>query len=187
MIDIIKQIPDWNTKTAQQIHDELSSTVILEDPTPHTFVSIGERLGSEARSIINDTMFRISNGSLSLPQGYELLRADIDSARSNMSVTTGLSLHFSERQALIDVLAVAGGWPVELTSALKALGRPSMTKWAVLGGQGAIPAVIDIQTSIDVHAFEQRKVNAVALFNERMTSNGDAGAVMSQAWIDAGV
>lgn len=187
MIEIIRQISNWNIKTAQEIRDELSAVLTVDDPTPQTFVSIGQKLGSEARSFINDTMFRISNGSLSLPQGYELLRADIDSARSNMSVTTGLSLHFPERQALIDILAVAGGWSVELTSALKALGRPSITKWASLGGRGEIPTVEQIGTIIDAYMFSQRKINAVALFNERMALGSDAGAIMTQAWIDAGV
>lgn len=175
MLEIIRQLAGWDQKTPQQIYDELSEVVIVQDSTPHTFVSIGEKLGSEARSLINDTMFKISRGELPLPPTYQMIRADIDSARNNMSVATGLSLHLDERQALIDILGATGNWPVELIEGLKGLGRRMSTRWQTMGGSEDPPSVENIAL-VQLKAIrEYQAINRLQAYKEALSAWNGSG------------
>jgi hypothetical protein len=104
-----------------------------------------------------------------------------------MSVTPpGLSLHLPERQALIDLIGAIGGWPIEAIDAVKSLGVRYVSRWEQLSGSSSVITVEQIESVINVYLFEQRKINAIALFTERMSIVDDASLVMAQAWIDAG-
>lgn len=125
----IQSIPDWQSKTAQELHTLLNEIHVVPDPTPYTFAKLGEVLtqrglpGSEIRSQVSYTMMQIELKELPLPQEYEKVRGDIRSAYIAMSATTdGLSLHLPERQQLIGLLAQVGQWPAGIMEAILSLG-----------------------------------------------------------------
>ena len=82
--ELIQSLPSWQSKTAQDIFDELTEPLSEPDPTPYTFAALGETLGSSTRTLVSYTMLRIATGELLLPEGYEAVRADIDTARIAM-------------------------------------------------------------------------------------------------------
>lgn len=127
--EAIQSIPDWETKTDQELHTLLNAVTVTPDPTPYTFASMGEELtrrglpGSAIRSQVSYTMMQVELKEIILPQAYEVVRGDIRAAYIAMSATKeGLSLHTPERQQLVGLLAQEGNWPPGTMEAVISLG-----------------------------------------------------------------
>lgn len=160
MIDIIRQITDYQSKTAQQIHDELAALVQYDDPTEWTVGMLVDRIGPTNTIAILNAMKTVG-----------AVNPIMESARIALSTKDGLTLCQPTRQMMIDLL----GLSPELTAAAKALGRPSRTRWAALGGTGNIPSVEQIQSALVVDTLRYRVVTA---YNATITAM-DAGEVLT--------
>ena len=67
---------------------------------------------------------------------------------------------------------------------LKSWGVDRRTRWT-LEGFASQPTLAEVeQRKVEVN-FRSQKINAIALFDERMKPGKDAGEVMTQAWSDA--
>jgi hypothetical protein len=115
--------------TDGELHSILNEIRINPDPTPYTFASLGEELtrrgypGSDIRSQVAYTMLQIELKEKILPVEYEKVRGDIKAAYIAMSATKeGLSLHTTERQQLIGLLAQVGNWQPGVMEAVLSLG-----------------------------------------------------------------
>lgn len=115
-----------------------------------------------------------------------------------LATAGGLPLWQSHAQDLIDFLAAQSQvlpeplrWDTQFVMAIKALGGRNRPIWEKLGRPTA-PTLEQIESEIAaeeaqavINAFNARVTNACALFRERMTSESDAGEVMTQAWSEA--
>lgn len=139
MIQQIQQLPDWQTLTAEQIHDALSAeTHEVRDPTPLTMGEILSTLGMTDGGIVSGTV-----------RAAAVENPIIDDARMGLN-TNGIMLHTSERQDMIDMLAAAGSWPDELCDAVKALRVRMESQWIGLGGDGDVPSVDAISDALAI-------------------------------------
>lgn len=168
LIEAIQSIPQWETKTAQQIFDELTELRTEPDPTPYNFLRMGQELArrgipASIASLVNYTMFRVIQGELALPQGYETAKGDINSAYLVMSLKDdGLSLHLPERQALVGLLSEVGQWDPGVAQAVLSLGVRQYT----LASEAGLSIVLgDVEAAlgqIQLEALKQPKRIAAA-------------------------
>jgi hypothetical protein len=129
LVNAIQNVLDWRNKTSQELYTILNEVHVNPDPTPYTFVSLGDELtrrgfdGSTIRSQVAYTMMQIELKEKILPVEYEIVRGDIKAAYIAMSATKeGLSLHLPERQQLIGLLAQVGEWHAGVMDAVLSLG-----------------------------------------------------------------
>lgn len=160
MIDVIRGITDYQSKTPQQIHDELAELVQYDDTTEWTVGMLVDRLKPTNTITILNAMKTVG-----------ATNPIMESARIALSTKDGLTLHQPARQVMIDLL----GLSPELTAITKALGRPSRTRWASLGGTGSVPTVKQITSALTVDTLRHRVVQA---YNATITAM-DAGEVLT--------
>ena len=93
-----------------------AANITQRDTTPLTYSRIRVALGEEIRQKVAGTMRTI--GVSAHP-----LAGEIRDAHSVMLIEAGgIDISTDDRQALIDLVATAGGWSVEESAAVKALG-----------------------------------------------------------------
>lgn len=94
----------------------------------------------------------------------------------------GMDYADEKTQQMLDQLGVVAGdvFTPERIAILRSWGLSSAPRWQLLGYRTE-PTLQDVQAKIN----ESRLINAKALFSERMTIEGDASAIWSQAWDDA--
>ena len=93
-----------------------AQTVVVRDVTPLTYSRIRVSLGDAIRQKVAGTMRAI--GASASP-----LAGEIRDAHSVMLIEAGgIDISTDDRQALIDMVATAGGWSVPEADAVKALG-----------------------------------------------------------------
>lgn len=141
MIGQIKQIPSYDSMTAQQIHDYLVQSVTLPNPrgwTPKDILDEGRLSKDEMRMLIST------------------MKADplAEVALTWLSTSKeGLEFASDSRREDIDALSSGGQWESlipGMTDRVKALGRLTQTKWKQLGGMGSVPSVDDIAKALVV-------------------------------------
>lgn len=181
LIQAIQNIPDWKSKTAQELHSVLNVVQTEPDPTPYTFVSLGETLtargfpGSDIRSKVSTTMLKIDKGEITLPQGHEDKRGDVAGAYIAMAATQeGLSLHIQERQQLVGLLAQLGQWPIGYMEAVISLGIRQFKLYEC--------ALSEVQTALAAIQLEDTKQTLAQAARDRYNAFVDALA----AWNGAG-
>lgn len=148
MIDTIKQVPNYQTLTAQQIVDYMGEQVVTSDPTPYNAgklqaalsAQFGEALGFDYANVV---LGSIREGGKTLPL--------LEGAYLAMNTGEGISLDQDFRQTMIDQLGA--DWPAGLVDAVKALGRPAKVRAQVMG-LGAVPTAEEVQAALDADNVE---------------------------------
>lgn len=153
--NIIQSLPGWESKDAKTILEDLSATVEKVDATLYT--------GKHVIKVLNDeNLYKLVAGTLQAAAKVNPLAED-----ARLWLGSG-GLDFSDEKTvkMIDELAIAGGWPVELTTALKRIGRPVVTVFADKGGVGDLPTQEDVQSILDqLQLAELRQSKQIAAAN----------------------
>jgi hypothetical protein len=124
---------------AQERLDDLLTTEWVPTDKAVLFADITALVGLEATALVVGTM---KAASASNPLMDTIIIA--------MS-TNGLSLSSPDRQAVIDQLALAGGWPDAVRDAVKALGGEQKPKWMGAGYE-IEPTIESIQAEMNLAA-----------------------------------
>lgn len=148
MIDTIKQVPNYQTLTAQQIVDYMGEQVVTSDSTPYNSAKLqavlsskfGEALGFEYANLV---LGSIREGGKTFPL--------LEGAYIAMNTGEGISFDQDFRQTMIDQLGTT--WPEGLLDTVKSLGRQSKSR-AELMGLGAVPTVEEVQAALDADNVE---------------------------------
>lgn len=108
-------------------------SITIRDPRPVTYASLGRDFGDPARQLVAGTIRAAAKADT--PQGGEL--ADAHAVLLNEQV--GMRIDSDARQAVIDGLAAAGGWPNALRDGIKQ-SRLQRVSPAGNGGFGVVTA-----------------------------------------------
>lgn len=142
MIEIIKQIPDYQSKTPSQIAEYLGELITIPNMRGWTPVSIEKEGGLPGHEvdIFLDTL--------------QAARGRAASAWTWLSTNKeGLELGSDERQQMIDKFSQSGQWEslsAGMTERVKALGKSTLTRWQQLGGSGEIPSADAIEKALAI-------------------------------------
>lgn len=138
LVDVIKNIPDWQSLSSQQIVDYLS---VVEE-VPNT-------------TLYNGKAFEdlVTNGYFSLEEVTILLGAMKSSPLFEMafiSMSTGEALEFysDARQGLIRQLATAAGWSDTFRDKVLALGKTTQARYITLG-LTSVPTVEEVAFALN--------------------------------------
>jgi hypothetical protein len=132
MISQIKQVPSYESMTAQEIYNYLAESITLPNMrgwTPKAILQEGRLTANELRLLVGTMQ----------ADPLTWLAAQWFATREE-----GLEFGSDERRAAIDAMSVAAGWEQAIegmTDRVKALGRLTQTKWEQLGGMGTVPSV----------------------------------------------
>jgi len=121
--------------TAQERLDYLLAEVSTPTNAAITLATIKGVLTMEAYALVRLTL----EGATVVPADTpadELIQAKMIAAEMADALsalrTVGLSLSGDDRQAVVDMLAVAGSWPDAVRDAVKALGVRTQSRWQTL-------------------------------------------------------
>lgn len=163
-----------NWKGAANKLNAITATAV--DSRPWTIGDLASTIGQAEAAIVAYTIEKAGVGDNPQASLMRTLLIGIS--------TSGVSLHSPDRQAAIDNLALAGGWPAELTKAVKEAGVKTVPRFD--------PPVTeqDVKTLWEESKIEQRITNAVALARERIgvaDTWEQRAAKWTQAWTDSEV
>lgn len=136
MQEQIQRIDGWESLTATDIQAALAAVVAVPVNKPVTISDLQAAVGDESAALVVGT---IKAGQATNPL--------LEPAMIALS-TTGMLLGSVSRQAMIDDLALAGGWTDQLRDTVKGLGAKQLTRWESLGGEGAVPTLEEVSASI---------------------------------------
>lgn len=166
----------WNAKDAQGVADALATvTVPVTNTNGVTMGEIGVKLGFPAQVQVSDTLRRIIDGSLSIPEGYAIYKGVIIDARDRLLADTGMTLYSADRQQLLDIVGQIGGWSTELVSALKSLGLENRPLWQYVSLVHT-PTVEEVQEAMDAEDLriawigKQELINGAKSINEMIAT-----------------
>ena len=140
MIEIIKQIPNYQSLSVQQIAEYLSGVVTIPNMRGWTPVSIEKEGGLPGHEvdIFLDTL--------------KAARGRAASAWTWLSTNKeGLELGSEERQKMIETFSEVGQWESlssGMTQRVIALGKTTLTRWQQLGGSGDVPLPDTIEKAL---------------------------------------
>lgn len=167
MIDQIKQIPNHQSLSPQQIQDYLNESVEVVDMrgwTPVTMQSEEGGLSFQEVNILLETL-RLGGGLAS-------------SAFTWLSTNTeGLEFGSDGRQAMVDQLSIGGQWESQspgMTAKVKALGRNTKKRFEQLGLQ-SLPTVEQIEDALNPD-FDSESYEVLFTLNRQ--ANGQTFCVM---------
>lgn len=143
---MITNVPNWQTKTPQEILDYLNESVWVPSTTVVTLAVLRERLGLEAYVLVRQTMESATTPADNTIEA-KAVAIDIQDALAAMQVT-GISLSSSDRQQAVDLLASKGKWPDELRDAVKALGGIYQPRWQQYGEKPTLKSVTEEQNEL---------------------------------------
>lgn len=150
MESLIRQIENWQSKTAGEILSYFSENVSQNVTEDYTVAKLINLLGEDSARIVVGT---IQQAAAVDPLMGPTLNA--------LSVAPGIQLYTDDRQAGIDQLAALASWPNELTQAVKALGRRTLTRWAEVYGEIPLPTTDEIAAvvaEIESRVFNQKQI-----------------------------
>jgi len=140
--------------TAQERLDYLLGNVSSPTNAAITLASIKGVLPVEAYALVRLTL----EGATVVPDDTpadELIQAKMIAAEMADALsalrTVGLSLSGDDRQAVVDMLAVAGSWPDAVRDAVKALGVRTQPRWQTEGYDEA-PTLAVVQAEAEAEA-----------------------------------
>lgn len=139
MEPLIRQIENWQTKTTSEILAYFQESVSQNVTEDYTVAKLINLLGEDNA--------RIVVGTIQQAAAVDPLMGPTLSA---LSVSPGIQLYTDDRQAGIDQLAAFASWPNELTQAVKALGRRTLTRWENNAGPSnpALPTEDEIAAEV---------------------------------------
>lgn len=141
MISQIKQVPSYESMTAQEIHDYLAQSIVIPNMrgwTPKDILDEGRLTKDEMRVLI---------ATMKADPLAEVALTWLSTSKE------GLEFASDSRREDIDALSVGGQWESlipGMTNRVKALGRLTQTKWEQLGGMGSTPSVDAIAKALIV-------------------------------------
>jgi hypothetical protein len=166
MIDVIKQIPNYQSLTAQQIVDYLAEEAVnvnMKGWTPTSMEKEGGLMGVEV-DLLLETL-RLSSGRGA--SAFQWLSTNPD----------GLELGSQERQDMVDFFAVQAEWESKIpgmTARVKALGRTTQARYLTMG-LASLPTIEQIEDALNPD-FDSESVEV--LFSLNRQANGQTFVVM---------
>lgn len=166
MIDQIKQVPNYQSLTPQEIQDYLNQSVevvSMRGWTPTSMEKEGGLLGQEV-DILLETLRQAGGRGAS---AFTWLSTNPD----------GLEFGSDERQAMVDAFSVGGQWESlvpGMTARVKALGRSTMKRHQQLG-LAELPTVEQIEDALSPDFNTESKE---VLFTLNRQGNGQAVAFL---------
>ena len=163
----IQSVPGWQTLSAADLLTAITETTYRKKPPAERVWSIAG-VAKDFGTTVAETIYAA------------LVASGLNGIAARFAAT-GLDATDPQWLANADAL-IAGplaGLPVETQLGLKYIAHDAVTLFSDAVTEQEVADAK--QSMID----EIRAINAKALFSERMTPNGDANAVWSQAWIDA--
>lgn len=142
MIEIIKQVPGYQSKTPSHIAEYLGESITIPNMLGWTPVSIEKEGGLPGHEvdIFLDTL--------------QAARGRAASAWTWLSTNKeGLELGSEERQQMIAAFSQVGQWESlspGMTERVIALGKTTLTRWQQLGGSGEIPSADAIEKALAI-------------------------------------
>jgi len=142
VIEIIKQIPDYQSKTPSEIAAYLIASITIPNMRGWTPVSIEKEGGLPGHEvdIFLDTL--------------QAAKGRAASAWTWLSTNKeGLELGSEERQQMILAFSQVGQWESlspGMTERVTALGKTTLTRWQQLGGSGEIPSADAIEKALAI-------------------------------------
>lgn len=166
MIDQIKQVPNYQSLTPQEIQaylDETIEVVNMRGWTPTSMEKEGGLLGQEVDLLLETLRLAGGRGA----SAFTWLSTNPD----------GLELGSDERQGMIDAFSVGGQWESlipGMTARVKSLGRITMKRFQQLGFS-ELPTVEQIEDALNPDFDTEFKE---VLFTLNRQSNGQTLTVM---------
>lgn len=140
MIEIIKQIPNYQTLTPKQIQgyfSEVVDVVNMRGWTPASMEKEGGLMGAEVDTLLETLRNAPGRGA----SAFQWLSTNPD----------GLELGSDERQGMIDYFSAAANWEQlipGMTARVKALGRTAQARYLTFGFQ-LLPTIEQIEDALN--------------------------------------
>ena len=141
MISIIKSVPDYTSKSPQEIYDFLNADVVVKNYrgwTPKDILEEGRLTKDELRILV---------GTMQADPLTWL------AAQWFATSKEGLEFGSDERQAFVQDLSDGGNWEAQIagmTGRVKALGFNIAKNWQQLGGSGEVPSANAIEKAMAI-------------------------------------
>lgn len=141
MIDQIKQVPNYQSLTPQEVRDYLNQSIEVVNMrgwTPKDILDEGRLTKAEMRTLL---------ATMKADPIAEVALTWLSTSKE------GLEFASDSRREDIDTLSAGGQWESlipGMTDRVKALGRLTQTKWEQLGGSGSVPSVDAIAKALIV-------------------------------------
>jgi hypothetical protein len=164
MIEIIKQIPNYQSLTAQQIQDYFA--VVEEVPNQKLYD------GKAFEDLVTSKVFSLEEVNIIL--GTMKASPLFEMAFIGMSTGEALEFYSDVRQGLIRQLAAAAGWPDEFRDRVLALGRTTQARYLTMGFP-SLPTIEQIEDALNPD-FDSESVEV--LFSLNRQANGQTFVVM---------
>jgi hypothetical protein len=157
---------------AQERLDYLLESVFVPSNKLVTIGMIKDALPEEAYGLVLAT-FAMAKIPASAEFADVAKAAEMESSFIAMS-SEGLSLSSLTRQAVIDQLAAAGGWPDVVRDAVKALGGVWQPRWEI-EGYAAEPTLEQVTTELRKIELEDAAVDRLQAFRETLSAWDGSG------------
>lgn len=164
MIDIIKQIPNYQELTAQQIVDYLA--VVEETPNLKLYD------GKAFEDLVTTKVFTLEEVNILL--GTMKTSPLFEMAFISMSTGEALEFYSDARQGLIRLLAAGAGWSDEFRDRVLALGRTTQARYLTMG-LSFLPTLEQIEDALNPN-FDSESVEVLFSYNRQ--ANGQTFVVM---------
>ena len=158
MIELIKQIPSYQTLTTQQIQDYFAE--VEEVPNQKLYD------GKAFEDLVNTKVFTLEEVNILL--GTMKASPLFEMAFISMSTGEALEFYSDARQGLIRQLATAAGWSDEFRDRVLALGRITQARYLTFGFQ-SLPTIEQIEDALNPDFDSENKE---VLFSLNRQANG---------------
>lgn len=166
MIETIKQIPNYQSLTPQQIQDyfsEVVDVINMKGWTPTSMEKEGGLMGAEVDTLL-ETLRNAPGRGVS---AFQWLSTNPE----------GLELGSDERQGMIDYFSAAANWEQlipGMTARVKALGRTTQSRYLTFGFQ-SLPTVEEVKDALNPD-FDSESVEVLFSYNRQ--ANGQTSVTM---------
>lgn len=164
MIEIIKQIPSYQTLTPKQIQDYFA--VVEEVPNQKLYD------GKAFEDLVNTKVFSLEEVNMLL--GTMKASPLFEMAFISMSTGEALEFYSDARQGLIRQLAAGAGWSDEFRDRVLALGKTTQARYLTMG-LSFLPTLEQIEDALNPN-FDSESVEVLFSYNRQ--ANGQTFVVM---------
>lgn len=164
MIEIIKQIPDYQSLSPQQIQDYLA--IVEEVPNQKLYD------GKAFEDLVTSKTFTLEEVNILL--GTMKASPLFEMAFISMSTGEALEFYSDARQSLIRLLAAGAGWSDEFRDRVLALGRITQARYLTMG-LASLPTIEEVGNALNPD-FDSESVEV--LFSLNRQANGQTFVIM---------
>lgn len=163
--NIIRTIPNWQTKTASELRGDLLASVVGNDSQLYTYAGVIDKLGIETGFAFRATVRSLADISNPAQLPVDAFEA-INFAHERFA-GGGIDLSRADVQAMLDsFVAITPLAP--FIPAIKAIGKPERTYYASQGGNGEVPTEALISLERDKAAKEDAAVDRLQAYREAL-------------------